>query len=30
MFRGIRISYNDSFLIKLKGKDLRERRKKIK
>ena len=29
MFEGIRISYNDSFLNKLKGKDLRERRKKL-
>ena len=29
MFEGIRINYNDSFLIKLKGKDLRERRKKL-
>ena len=28
-FEGIRISYNDSFLIKIKGKDLRERRKKL-
>ena len=29
LFQGIRISYNDSFLVKLKGKDLRERRKKL-
>ena len=29
MFEGIRISYNDLFLDKLKGKDLRERRKKL-
>ena len=29
MLQGIRVSYNDSFLVKLKGKDLRERRKKL-